>query len=326
MKLPTVAPAVALVAALFAGFSLPAAAAYPERPIRIIVPYAAGGSTDISARIIANAIQEQTQSSIVIENRPGGGGNVGTVAVANAAPDGYTVLLNGAGMTILPSMKSDVPYDTSKQFIPVSMGVRGDFSILAHPQSGFKTMRELIAYAKANPKKLNFASSGAWTSAHFMVELLQMKAGIELTVVHYNGNAPAMTAMLSGNPPIGLDAASTAKGMVQAGKLLALAVTGGKRTPVMPDVPTVAESGVSDFAAGFWLGFFMPAKTSTEAVNWFAGAVGRAARDPGVQQKTAAQGLDVIGNTPAEFAKFIESAIAENAVIVRRISASGTAP
>ncbi len=307
--------------------ALPALAAYPERPIRVVVPYNAGGSTDISARIIGSRVAELMRTSVLIENRGGGGGNVGTVgtvAAKNSEPDGYTFLINGAAMTVLPSMKPGVPFDTLKDFVPVSMAVRGDFTILANPASPFKTFQDVLAYAKVNPGKLSFASSGAWTSAHFMIELLKLKAGIDMTVVHYSGNAPAVAGILSGNPPLGLDAARSANGLVQAGKLRALAVSGASRSSIMPNVPTIAESGVPGFQSGFWLGFFAPVRTPAEAVNRFAAAIEAAVREPGFKEKMAKQGLEGVGNTPAQFAEQLQTEIAQNAIIVQRMRASGT--
>ena len=294
-------------------------AAYPERPIKIVVPFGAGGSTDIAARIIAQSMSERMKSPVVIENRPGGGSNVGTVAVAKSQPDGYTLLMNGAAMTILPSMKSDVPFDAQKEFIPISMGVRGQYTFLANPDSRFKKFEDMLAFARANPGKLNLAGPGGWTGAHFILELLKWKANIDFQIVQYNGNAPAAQAVLSGEPPIGLDAANSAKGVVEAGKLRALAVSGAQRTKVFPQVPTVAESGVPGYEAGFWLGFFAPAGTPRDIIDRLGREFAAAAKDPGVIEKMDQQGLEAVGNTPAEFAAQVAHETEQNAVIVKRI-------
>jgi len=315
----------ALAIALFAGltmFAAPAAAQYPERPIRIVVPYAAGGSTDIAARMVAEGLGKTLNTSVIVQNQPGASGNIGAAAVARSAPDGYTLLLVGSGIASAPSMK-EVTYDLRKDLTPISRVVSSQFSIVVNPSMNINTLQEFLAYARANPTTLSMACPGMLTAAHFALESFRQAAKIEFQTIQFNGNAPAALAMMSGQPPAGIDAALSAKSAVDSGRLRALAVTGAKRSPSLPNVPTVAEAGIPGFEAGFSLVMLTPSATPKPIVDRIHQALVTTLKDPVVAQKLQAQGYDVVGNSPAEFARELESDIKANEVFISNLRKSG---
>jgi tripartite-type tricarboxylate transporter receptor subunit TctC len=314
-----------LAIALFAGlnlFAAPAAAQYPDRPIRIVVPYAAGGSTDIAARIVAEGLGRTLNTSVIVQNQPGASGNIGAAAVARSAPDGYTLLLVGSGIASAPSMK-EVTYDLRKDLTPISRVVSSQFSIMVNPSMNVRTLQEFLAYARANPTTLSMASPGMLTAAHFALESFRQAAKIEFQTIQFNGNAPAALAMMSGQPPAGIDAALSAKGAVASGRLRALAVTGSKRSSALPDVPTVSEAGIPGFEAGFSLVMLAPSATPRATIDRVHQALVTTLKDPGVAQKLDAQGYDLIGNSPAEFARELENDIKANEVFISNLRKAG---
>ena len=298
------------------------AADYPSRPIQVVVPYPAGGSTDLAARIVTDSMSRTLNTPIVILNRPGASGFIGSAVVARSAPDGYTFLFAGNGIASAPSLK-DVNFDLRKDLLPISKVVASQFSILVNASMPVKNLRELIAYGKANPGKLNVACSGAMTAAHFALEGFRQKAGLDFVTIQFAGNAPAAASMLSGDTPVGIDAAFSAKGMVQAGKLRALAVTGSKRSPLLPDVPTAAEAGLPGYEAGFSLVMLAPAKTPSDIVTRISGAITAALKDPAVLERLAQQGLEAVGSSPAEYAAELEREIAQNGEIIESLKKAG---
>ena len=303
-------------------FAAPAAAQYPERPIRIVVPYAAGGSTDIAARLVAEGLGRSLNTPVIIQNQPGASGNIGAAAVARSAADGYTLLLVGSGIASAPSMK-EVSYDLRKDLAPVSRVVSSQFSILVNPSMNINTLQEFLAYARANPSTLSMACPGMLTAAHFALESFRQAAKIEFQTIQFNGNAPAAVAMMSSQPPGGIDAAFSAKGAVTTGRLRALAVTGSKRSSSLPGVPTVAEAGIPGFEAGFSLVMFAPSATPRPIINRIHQALVATLKDPSVAQKLEAQGFDLIGNSPAEFASELENDIKANDAFISNLRKTG---
>lgn len=315
-----------LGAALFAGLSMfaaPAAAQYPDRPIRIVVPYAAGGSTDIAARLVAEGLGKTLNTPVVVQNQPGASGNIGAANVARSAPDGYTLLLVGSGIASAPSMK-EVTYDLRKDLAPISRVVSSQFSILVNPSLNISTLPEFLAYARANAATLSMASPGMLTAAHFALETFRQATKIDFQTIQFNGNAPAAVAMMSGQPPAGIDAALSAKGAVTSGKLRALAVTGAKRSSSLPGVPTVAEAaGIPGFEAGFSLVMFAPGATPRPVIDRVYQALVATLKDPAMVQKLDAQGYEVVGSSPAEFARELESDIKANEAFIANLRKSG---
>lgn len=300
-----------------------ARAEYPERTIRMIVPYPAGGSTDVAARIISENMAKQLGATIIIDNRPGASGFIGAGAVARSAPDGYTLLFMGSGISSAPSLK-EVTFDLRKDLAPISKVVSSQFSILVNPKMNIKTLPEFLAYTRANPGKVSMACAGAMTAAHFALEDFRQKAGLDFATIQYAGNAPAQNAMLVGEPPSGIDAAFTAKEAVSAGLLRALAVTGTTRSPLMPDVPTAAEAGVPGYEGGFSLVLFAPGGTPRPIIDRIYKSVTAALADKALNEKLQATGYEPIGNTPAEYAVQLEAEIQQSARIIDSLRAAGT--
>jgi tripartite-type tricarboxylate transporter receptor subunit TctC len=300
-----------------------AVAAWPERPVRLIVPYAPGGSTDAAARIVADTMTKQLGQSVLVENRPGASGFIGAAQVARAAPDGHTLLFTGSGIASAPSLK-DVPFELRKDFTPISRVVSSQFSILVNPAKlPFKTLKELLDYVKANPGKLDFACSGAMTAAHFALEGFRQAGGLEFTTVQYNGNAPADLAMMSGQPAAGIDAAFSAKAAIESGRLRALAVTGSKRSSTLPDVPTAAEAGLPGYEAGFSLVLFGPAGIPKPVVDQIYHALEAALKEPATVAKLEAQGYEIVGSKPEVFAVDLKREIDSSAKIVSAFRSTG---
>ncbi|MGE0802609.1 MAG: Bug family tripartite tricarboxylate transporter substrate binding protein [Lautropia sp.] len=324
MKKALVSLAISLLTCLplFTGH---AAAQYPDRPIRIVVPYAPGGSTDIAARLVAKGLGQTLNTNVVVLNQPGASGNIGAAAVARSAPDGYTVLFMGSGIASAPSMK-EVTFDLRKDLAPVSRVVSSQFSILVNPSLKIETLQQFLAHARANPGKLDMACSGLLTAAHFALESFRQAAGIDFQTIQFNGNAPAALAMMTGEPPAGIDAAFSAKSAVASGKLRALAVTGAKRSPSLPNVPTVSEAGIPGFEAGFSLVMLVPGATPKPIIEKLHQAVVTTLKDPAVAQQLEAQGYDLVGNSPAEFARELEADIKANEIFIGGLRKAGVVP
>lgn len=306
-------------------FSLAGAAfaAYPDRPIRLVVPYAPGGSTDIAARIVGESLQKSLGVTVIIENRPGNSGFIGTSAVARAAPDGYTLLFAGNGIASAPSLK-DMTFDLRKDLTPISRVVASSFLILINPEKvKANNLQELLDLVRANPGKFDFACSGAMTAAHFALEGFRQAAGLQFQTIQYSGNAPANNAMMAGEPPAGIDAAFSAKGAIMGGRLKALAVTGARRTPLLPDVPTASEAGVPGYSAGFSLVMLAPGATPKDIVNRINQAVVSGLKDPAVAKALEGQGYESVGNSAQEYAAELEEEIKQNAKIIEAFRAAG---
>jgi tripartite-type tricarboxylate transporter receptor subunit TctC len=286
-----------------------AAQTYPAKPVRIVVPYAAGGNTDFTARAIAERLTPVFKQQVIVENRPGGATNIGTELVAKAAPDGHTLLMGGASNAINMSLFKKLPYDTVRDFEPVTLCVQGANVLSIHPSVPAKTLRELIALAKAQPGKLNFASSGLGSSNHMAAELLKVMTGINIVHVPYKGNAPALTDAIGGHVEMIFSGVPALVPHIQSGRLRAIAIGSLKRFPAIRDVPTFDESGVKGYEATTWFGLLAPAKTPKEIVSRLNVEVDRILKNPELKERFLNDGLDSMGGPPEAFAKFIRAEI-----------------
>ena len=275
-----------------------AAGAYPERPVRIVVPFAAGGPSDITARLMSVRLGEALGQTFVVENRPGAGSNLGTVAVARSAPDGYTLLVTSSAFVVNPALYKQVPYDPFKDFAPVAELDTSPNVFIATPASGITTMDQLVARAKANPSELSYASAGVGTTPHLAGELLKLAAGINLTHVPYQGAGPAVQAILSGVIPLMCGSLPGAHPSIKAGTLRPLAVTGAERWYDMPDVPTMLELGYTGFVSDTFHCMLAPAGTPAEIVDRLAAVSVDALKEPAFHDKLRTLGFEVIGNGP----------------------------
>jgi tripartite-type tricarboxylate transporter receptor subunit TctC len=254
-------------AVLAAGFGAQAQNLPADKQVRIIVPYAAGGTSDILGRKLAQALGEKLARTVIVENRAGAGGAIGTEATVRAEPDGTTILLHSGAIGTEPALKRQLPYDVTRDLAAVTTAVQGPFALLVAPQLPVKSVAELIAYAKANPQKVNFGTPGMGTSVHLASEQFKLAAGIEATHVPFKGAGPALTALMAGDVQFIVDPLATAKKFAEAGKVKALAVTTAKRTDLWPSMGTVAEGGLAGFDSSVWYGLYVPAKTPAETVR-----------------------------------------------------------
>lgn len=314
----------ALALAASAGFAAASAQAqspYPNRPIRFVVPQGTGGATDIAARLFGQKLADAFGQQVVIDNRPGAGGIIGADLVAKASPDGYTLMVASFSQTVLPSMHKKLPYDIVKDFAPVSLMISSPFLILVHPAVPVTSVKELIALTKAKPGQLNYASQGNGTSAHIAVELFRSLTGIAVVHVPYKGAAAALTALLGGESNLAFFTVSGTLQHVRAKQLRALATTGEKRSPSLPDVPTVAEAGVPDYKASTWSGVVAPFATPKPVIVKLHGAFMRILQLPDVKDRLAAMDFEPVGSTPEEFGAFIKADVAKWAKVLKEAGA-----
>jgi len=310
------------LAALLA--AAPAAAQnYPVRPVRVIVPFAAGGNTDITARAIGARLSDVFGQQIVVENRPGGATNIGTELVAKAPPDGYTILMGGATNAINMSTQAKPPYDTLRDFAPVILCVKGANVLSIHPSVPARNLKELIALARARPGQLNFASSGLGSSNQMAGELFKMMANVNIVHVPYKGNAPALTDTMAGHVEMMFSGVPALIPHIQSGRLRAVAIGSLKRFTAIPEVPTFDESGVKGYEATTWFGLMAPVKTPKEIVARWNVEVGKILASPDLKGRFLNEGLEPMGGTQEEFAKFIRVEIEKYA---RVVSATGMKP
>jgi len=303
--------------------ALAAAQAFPTKPITIIVPFAAGGTTDILARIIAQGLTAELGQSVVVDNRAGAGGNIGGQAAARSAADGYTLFMGTVGThAINAALYKKMPFDPVKDFAPLTRVANVPNLLVANPAQPFKTVQELIAYAKANPGKINFGSSGSGSSIHLSGELFKSMAKVDMQHVPYKGSAPAVTDLLGNQIAIMFDNMPSAIQHVRSGKLRAIAVTTAQRSPELPDVPTIAEAGVPGYEATSWFGMFAPAATPAPVVGQLNKALVKVLAQPDVKKKINEQGAETAGETPEQFAAFIQQESVKWGKVVRESGAS----
>jgi tripartite-type tricarboxylate transporter receptor subunit TctC len=294
---------------------------YPQRPLRIIVPYAAGGASDTNARLIAQRLERDLGQPLVVDNRGGGASIVGTQAIAQATPDGYTLGVVDSAFTINPTLfKDKLPYDTRRDFAPVSLLTTSPLVLLVHPDVPAKNVAELIALAKAKPGTINYASYGSGSQPHLSGELLKHSAGIDLVHVPYKGAAPAMNDLIAGHIPILFDNMPAVLPQVAGGSVRAIAVAGAKRASALPDVPTLAEQGVTGFEAFSWFGLVAPAKTPAPMLDALQAEVEKVLKMPDVEKRLAELGAERGALSGAAFGKFLAE---DSAKWTKIIQASG---
>ena len=320
--LGSIASAVVLGAGLLGGTSA-LAQANPTKPVTIIVPFAAGGTTDILARIIGQALTAELGQSVVVDNRAGAGGNIGGQAAAKATPDGHTLFMGTVGThAINASLYKKMPFDPVKDFAPLTRVANVPNLLVANPAQPYKSVKDLIAYAKANPGKVNFGSSGNGSSIHLSGELFKSLAKVDMQHVPYKGSAPAVTDLLGNQIGIMFDNMPSAIQHVRSGKLVPLAVTTAKRSPELPNVPTIAEAGVPGYEATSWFGMFAPAGTPAPVLAKLNAAIVKVLAQPDVKKKINEQGAEVYSETPEQFAAFIQAESVKWGKVVKESGAS----
>jgi tripartite-type tricarboxylate transporter receptor subunit TctC len=308
--------ALAVVTACMAAVAF--AQPYPNHAIRLVVPFPAGGTTDILARAAAQKLTEALGQSVVVDNRPGAGGNIGAELVAKAAPDGYTLLMGTVGThAINPSLYAKMPYDHVKDFVPIVLVAGVPNVLVVNPSLPINSVADLIKLAKAKPGTINFASSGSGTSIHLSGELFKTMAGVDMTHVPYKGSAPALTDVMGGQVQIMFDNLPSSLALIKSGKLRAVAVTSLQRAPALPDVPTIAESGLPGFEASSWFGILAPAGTPAPIVAKINAEVNKWLQSPEAKEQLLAQGAAAAGGSPEQFVAHIRAETDKWAKVVK---------
>jgi tripartite-type tricarboxylate transporter receptor subunit TctC len=293
------------------------AQSYPTKPIRLVVGFTPGGGVDINARLLAPKLQEYLGQQVIVDNRPGAGTNIANEMVARAAPDGYTLLVNTAAVVINMSLYKKVNYDALKDFAPVSLFSHSPNILTVHPSLPVKGVKDLVALAKAKPGAMNFSSAGAGTTQHLTGELFKLRTGTQIVHVPYKGSAPSLTALLGGEVEMTFANIPAISSHVKSKRLRALANAGTKRSDQLPEVPTMAESGIKGVEVVVWYGVLAPAGTPREIVTTLSGAIAKAARAPDTRQRLIDQGAEPVGNSPEEFAKLLKEELARWAEVVK---------
>jgi len=306
---------IALALVMTAGAA--SAQTYPTKPVRLVVPFLAGGSTDIVGRTVAQKLSEMWGQQAFVDNRPGGGTTIGTEMVAKAAPDGYTLLVTPAPFTINPSLLTKLPYDALTDFTPITLINTTPLVMVVNPGVPAKNVKELIALAKAKPGKLNFGSSGTGGSNHLAGELFDAMAGVKMVHIPYKGNAGALTDIVGGHLDVVYNGITSAVALIRGGKLRALAVTSLQRSAALPDVPTLDESGLKGFEAVAWNGLSAPAKTPRDVIMKINADVIKIVNSPELKERLKADGSDPVGNSPEQYAAFLRNEIAKWAKVIK---------
>ena len=306
------------MAAALASGGVVIAQGYPAKPIRLIVPVAPGGGTDIIARLLAQGLAERWGQSVVVDNHGGGGGVIGVSLVAKAPADGHTLLLGSSGhITFAPALYRNLPYDTQKDLAPVSLVANQPSVLAVHPALPVRTVKELIALARKNPGSLTYASGGSGGAAHLGTELLQITTGISMVHVPYKGTGPGMTALLSGEVQVAIVGIATLLPHISTGKVRALAVTGARRSQAAPRLPTIGETGVTGYEFDVWYGLMSTAGTPRDVVAKTNAELARLLKAPALADRYAAAGLEPLTSTPEEFAAIIKSEIPKWQAVVK---------
>ena len=306
------------LAASFAALPAADAQPYPNKPIRFIVPFPAGGIADVMARVIGQKLTDAWNQPVVVENRAGAGGNIGAEIVAKSPPDGHTLIMGSIGThAVNVSLFSKMPYDPVRDFAPVALVIQAEGLLVLHPSVPVKTVKELIALARARPGQLAYASAGNGTASHLAGELFKSMAKVDIVHIPYKGNVPAITDLIGGQTSMIFATMPTVLPQVKAGKLRALAVASAQRSPAAPDVPTIAEAALPGFEVTNWIGVFAPAGTPADIVARLNAEIMRIMRLPDVQPRLANEGAKFAPNTPHEFAAFQKSEIAKWGKVIR---------
>jgi tripartite-type tricarboxylate transporter receptor subunit TctC len=290
---------------------------YPTRPVRIIVPFAPAGPTDVFARLLVQKLSQNPGQQFYIENQVGAGGNIGMGNAARAAPDGYTIVFVSTSYIVNPSLYAKIPYDPFKDFAPVTLAAISPNVLTVHPSIPARTVKELIAEIKANPSKYSFASAGLGTTPHLSGELFKLSQGLDLVHVPFNGSAPAIHSTLAGHTPIAFTVVTPVVPQVKEGKLRALAVTTPKRSPALPDVPTLAEAGLPDQEADTMQGILVPAGTPKAIIDLLHSEIVKVMALPDVKERLAVLGFEPVANMPEEFAARIKAEIPKWGKVIR---------
>jgi tripartite-type tricarboxylate transporter receptor subunit TctC len=310
-------PGAVLAATLVASWAGGALAqTYPDHPVRVVVPFPAAGGTDILARLLLQRMAERLGANFVIDNRAGAGGTIGTEIVAKAAPDGYTILVASSSHTINPSVYKKIGYDPARDFAPVTLIASGPGLLVVHPSVPAKNVKELIALAKSKPGQLIYASAGNGTPPHLAAELFKSMAGVDLVHIPYKGNVPAFVDLLTGAVSLSFPTITSGLPQVRSGKLRALGVTSKQRSTVVPDVPTIAESGLPGYEATTWYGMLAPAKTRMPVITKLHDQMVEVLKLPDIREKLLAQGLEPVGNRPDEFGAIISTELVKWSKVV----------
>lgn len=310
-----------LFAILFALFASPAFAAdgYPQKPVRLVVPFSPGGGTDLLARAVSDRLTEVLGVTIIIDNRPGAGGTIGAALAAQAAPDGYTYLFTSASYTFAPNFYRDLPYDPLKDFKPITMFGSLPNILAVHPSMPVKNVKELLALARKRPGEILYGSAGRGSNVHLTTELFLYMARIKLTQVPYKGMGPAQIGLLSGEVQVLLPAFQSIFPFVKSGQVRALAVTTKQRSPLLPDLPTIDEAGVPGYDKSAWFALFAPAAVPEPIISRMYQAVARVLKDPVIVKRLAAEGAVARGQPPAEFDAFVRAELTAWAKLIREM-------
>jgi len=294
-----------------------AQAGYPSKPVRLVVPSSAGGGTDIVARIIAPDLSKRLGQQVVIDNRPGAGTMIGIEVAAKSPPDGYTLLMGLSTLAINSALYKKVPYDPQRDFAPITQAVSSASIIVVHPSVPVKTLKELIAFARARPGQINYASAGTGTYPHMTMELFLSMAQLKMVHIPYKGTGPAMIDMVAGQ--VATMAATILTGMpqIRAGRLRPLGITSAARSPIVPDIPTVAEAGLPGYESVQWYGMLAPARTPRDIITRLHGEATRVLQQPEIKARFAGDGADPVGSSPEEFTRYIQSELTKWAKVAR---------
>jgi tripartite-type tricarboxylate transporter receptor subunit TctC len=304
-------------ALLASGLSAQAQSSYPQKPIKLVVPVAAGGGTDFIARLVGQKLGEALSTPVIIENKPGGGGNVGVDFAAKSEPDGYTLVMPITSFPVNPGLYKKLPFDTKKDFVPITLVASAPLLLVINPQLPVKSLSDLIKLAKDKPGVLNYATSGVGTTSHLAAELFKFTAGLDIINVPYKGGGPAVTDLIAGNVQLYFSTVPAALPQTKAGKIRALAVTSNKRLPGLSEVPTVSEAGLPGYEVVGWFGLFAPAKTPPAIVERLNAEVVKILKMPDVREKIEAHGLLPGGGTSKELSVFLDAEIKKWAQVIK---------
>ena len=316
-------PIIVLSAALAAACATAGAALaaeprdFPSRPVRIIVPFPPGGSVDVVTRIFSHKLAETMGQNVVVDNRPGASGNIGAELVARAVPDGHTVMITTLPLVVNPSLFGRLPFDVTRDFAPVSMLAAGAFVLAVHPSVPTASVKELVAFARARPGELNYASAGSGTNLHVAAELFKILAKVNIVHVPYKGGGPALAALLGGESQLSFLGVVAIVQHVKSGRLRGLGVTADKRSAALPEVPTIAEAGVPGYEFTSWYGALLPSATPENRVIALNGHLRNALRSPEMAERFAREGADIVASSPQEFAKHLRAELVKWGKVVR---------
>jgi tripartite-type tricarboxylate transporter receptor subunit TctC len=293
------------------------AAQYPERPIRMVIPFPPGGSLDVVGRVVGHKLTEVLGQNVLIDNRSGASGNIGVEIVVRAPADGYTILLNTLPLVVNPSLFAKLPFDVMRDLTPVSLVAASPFVLVVHPSLPVKSTKELIALARAKPGQINYASAGNGTNLHVAAERFKSLARVDMTHIPYKGGGPALTAVLAGEAPVGFISTVAAMPHVASGRLRALGITSAKRSPALPDLVSVAEGGLPGYEFTSWFAILGPRGLPEPVVTTLHKGLLTALKSPDVRERLSKEGAEVIGSSPAELATFLQSELAKWAEVVK---------